>query len=101
AEWLDVNYGKLVRDLFIRDLGGRQIVVNEPTVAPLPDAATTADITTFEIGTQSEQVSLCRVETLDEFGNPGGVREIRRERLEAEGRWSHLTRPVKKGPSGY
>ena len=101
AEWLDVNYGKLVRDLFVRDLGGQQIVVIEPTAAPFPDAATTAAITTFEIGSRSERVSFCRVQTLDEFGKPGGVREIRRERLEAEGRWTHLTQPVKKGPSGY
>jgi len=101
AEWLDVNYGKLVRDLFVKDLGGRQIVVIEPTAMPFPDAATTAAITTFEIGSRSKTVSLCRVETLDEVGKPGSVREIRRERLEAEGRWTHLTRPVKKGPAGY
>ena len=101
AEWLDVNYGKLVRDLFTRDLGGRRIVVIEPTALPFPDAATTAAITTFEIGTRSKSVSLCRVEALDQVGNPGCIREIRRERLEAEGRWTHLTRPVKKGPAGY
>jgi methylase of polypeptide subunit release factors len=101
AEWLDVNYGKLVRDLFVKDLGGRRIVVIEPTAMPFPDAATTAAITTFEVGSQSKSVSLCRVETLEEVGKPGNVREVRRERLEAEGRWTPLTRPLKKGPAGY
>ncbi len=101
AEWLDVNYGKLVRDLFIGGLGGRQIVVIEPTAMPFPDAATTAAITTFEIGSRSESVSLCRVESLDEVGKPGCFREILRERLAVEGRWTHFTRPVKKGPAGF
>jgi len=101
AEWLDVNYGKLVRDLFIKDLGGRQIVVIEPTAMPFPDAATTAAITTFEIGSQAKSVSLRRVETLEEVSKPSGIREIRRDRLEAENRWTHLTRAVKKGPAGY
>ncbi len=101
AEWLDVNYGKLLRDLFVGDLGGRQIVVIEPTAMPFPDAATTAAITAFEIGSRSETVSLCRVDSLEAVGEPGEVREIRRERLEAETRWTHLTRPVKRGPAGY
>jgi len=101
AEWLDVNYGKLLRDLFIRDLGGRQIVVIEPTAMPFPDAATTAAITTFEIGSQSEKVSLCRVETLSEVCETDGNHEVDRKRLEGESRWTHLTRPPKKGPIGY
>ena len=40
AEWLDVNYGSLVRELFLGDLGGKRIVVIEPTAVPFPDAAT-------------------------------------------------------------
>ena len=32
---------------------------------------------------------------------PNGNREVRRERLEAEKRWSHLTRAGKDGPEGY
>jgi methylase of polypeptide subunit release factors len=36
AEWLDVNYGRLVRDLFVGPLGGEGIVVIEPTAACLP-----------------------------------------------------------------
>jgi len=101
AEWLDVNYGSLVRDLFLGDLGGRQIIVIEPTAMPFPDAATTAAISMFEVGSRPTSVFLRRVETLDQIGNDDADREIHRERLEAEGRWTHLTRSVKKGPSGY
>ena len=101
AEWLDVNYGSLVRDLFLGDLGGRQIIVIEPTAMPFPDAATTAAISMFEVGSRPTSVFLRRVETLDQIGNDDADREIHRERLEAEGRWTHLTRSVKKGSSGF
>lgn len=50
AEWLDVNYGKLLRELLLRDLGGRRVVVIEPAAMPFADAATTAAITYFQIG---------------------------------------------------
>ncbi|HUT09272.1 MAG TPA: N-6 DNA methylase [Thermoguttaceae bacterium] len=101
AEWLDVNYGKLVRDLFVGELGGREIIFIEPEAMPFPDAATTAAITHFEIGARSASVQVKRVRTLDDLANPNGSRAIRRERLEAKKRWSCLTRSAKKAPSGY
>jgi adenine-specific DNA-methyltransferase len=101
AEWLDVNYGRLVRDLFLGPLGGRRIVVIEPTALPFPDAATTAAITAFQVGSRPKRVHLKRVETLDDLKLRGGTRCIRRERLETERRWSHLTRSARPGPSGY
>jgi adenine-specific DNA-methyltransferase len=52
AEWLDVNYGSLMRELFLRDLGGQGLTVVEPVASPFSDAATTAVISTFEIGSR-------------------------------------------------
>ena len=101
AEWLDVNYGSLVRELFLNELGGKRVVVIEPTAVPFPDAATTAAITYFQIGAKPKRIKLKRVETLDELKEPNGNREVRRERLEAERRWSHLTRAGKEGPEGH
>lgn len=101
AEWLDVNYGSLVRDLFLGDLGGRQIIVIEPAAQPFPDAATTAAITMFDIGSRPKSVFLSRVESIDKIGNENAGRRVCRERLEAESRWTHLTRLAKKGPAGY
>jgi hypothetical protein len=101
AEWLDVNYGSLVRDLFLGDLGGRQIIVIEPTAQPFPDAATTAAITMFDIGSRPKSVLLNRAKSLAKIGNKEGARRVHRERLEAEGRWTSLTRPVQKRRSGY
>lgn len=101
AEWLDVNYGKLVRKLFLGDLGGAALHIVEPTANPFPDAATTAAITCFKIAEKPPSVRVRRVSTLDELGALDGGRLIRRERFEAAGRWTPLTRAARKAPQGY
>jgi hypothetical protein len=101
AEWLDVNYGSLVRALFLADLGGQSITVIEPTAMPFPDAASTAVITTFVVGSGEKSVVLRRVTTLEELRSKGGERVVRRACLHTERRWSHLTRPARKRPAGY
>jgi hypothetical protein len=101
AEWLDVNYGSLVRRLFLGDLGGRQIIVIEPTAMPFPDTATTAAITMFEIGIRSKSILLSRVRSLAAIRNDRSGHEVHRERIQAEDRWTPLTRPVKRRRSGY
>ena len=101
AEWLDVNYGSLVRELFLGPLGGKRIVVIEPTAMPFPDAATTAAITSFEVGAKPKKIKLKRVESLAELTDADGNHDVDRDRLHAENRWSHLTRPARKGPVGY
>jgi hypothetical protein len=53
------------------------------------------------VGEKPKRVKLKRIEKLAELKEPNGNREVRRERLEAEKRWSHLTRAGKDGPEGY
>lgn len=101
AEWLDVNYGQLVRDLFLGPLGGQGIVVVEPTASPFPDAATTAAITTFRIGHKPKSVRLRRVKRMRELVDLSGGRSVRRERLELENRWSRLTHAGRPCPEGF
>lgn len=101
AEWLDVNYGKLLRELVLGELGGKRVVVIEPTAQPFPDAATTAAITAFVIGARPSSVYFQRAKNLQELGSLSGGRRVRRERLEAENRWSHFTRVSKPAPEGY
>jgi adenine-specific DNA-methyltransferase len=96
-----VNYGSLVRQLFLGPLGGRRIVVIEPTALPFPDAATTAAITYFEIGSQPQAVKLKRVARVEQVAEPNGGRAVRRERLENETRWSHFTRESREAPQGF
>lgn len=101
AEWLDVNYGKAVRDIFLGELGGQGIVVVEPTAAPFPDAATTAAISFFRIASKPASVRLRRVKKLGDLKDLGGGRSVRRERLEAEQRWSRLTFAARECPEGF
>ena len=101
AEWLDVNYGALVRELFLGKLGGERIVVIEPTATPFPDAATTAAITAFHIASQPPSVRLRRIKQLKDLDNLNGGRLVRRERLESEHRWSRLTYNARECPDGF
>lgn len=102
SEWLDVNYGGLVRSLVLKDLGGQSITVIDPTAQPFPDAATTAAITTFEIGAKPTSVTFRRVDALKNLGELGkGGRKVGRDRLAAQSRWSHLTRSSEKVPEGF
>lgn len=101
AEWLDVNYGKLVRDLFLNELGGEGIVVIEPTAVPFPDAATTGAITSFKISSKPTSIRLRRVKRLRDLEDLSGGRLVRRERLENERRWSRLTYGARECPEGY
>ena len=101
AEWLDVNYGSLVRELFLSELGGQRIVVIEPTAMPFPDATTTAAITSFEIGSRPKSISLKRVKSLNELSTSNRGRRVRREKLETERRWSKLTRASRPAREGF
>ncbi|HGM5881038.1 TPA: class I SAM-dependent methyltransferase [Stenotrophomonas maltophilia] len=101
AEWMDVNYGKLVREMFLGPLGGQSIVVMEPTSQPFPDAATTAAITTFQLGSKPTSVKIRRVKRLKELNDLSGGRQIKRERLQLESRWSRLSHAGRACPEGY
>lgn len=101
AEWLDVNYGALVRSLVLKELGGQSITVIEPTAQPFPDAATTAVITTFEIGSKPTSIFFLRVDSLRSLDGLNKGRKVHRDRLSTEARWSYLTRATEKPPEGF
>jgi adenine-specific DNA-methyltransferase len=101
AEWLDVNYGALVRALLLKELGGQSITVIEPTAQPFPDAATTAAITTFEIASKPTSIFFLRVDSMRDLDTLTKGRKVHRDRLSIEARWSYLTRAVDKPPEGY
>lgn len=90
AEWLDVNYGQLARDLFLGPLGGLSLVIVDPKAEPFPDAQSTAVIATFEAAAAPAQVQVRRAETAADIPPVGQGVGILRARLEEERRWSHL-----------
>lgn len=101
AEWLDVNYGRLVRELLLGTLGAKTIHVIEPTADPFPGTQTTAVITGFEIGAKPPSIALGRAEALDELGTPSSDWHVRRERLAAADRWTPLTRANTRQREGF
>ena len=103
AEWLDVNYGRILRELFTGPLGGQSLTLIEPTAQPFPDAAVTGAIASFEIGSHPQSVRLKRVQTLARLSHAGleSGRIVRRERLESAPRWTPLTRVAKQEREGF
>lgn len=101
AEWMDVNYGQLVRDLFLDRLGGQSVFVTEPKAEPFPGAATTGAITTFTVNGKPPSARFARIAKLADLGALSGGRRVRRERLAAEARWSHFTRSARETAEGY
>jgi len=101
SEWLDVNYGRLVRQLFLKQLGGESLTVLEPTARPFEDAATTGAIATFAIGTRAQRIRVSRVADSESLGNLCSGQLLHRGRFESESRWSHLTRKARQIPTDY
>jgi adenine-specific DNA-methyltransferase len=101
AEWLDVNYGALLRALVVGRLGGQAIHVIAPTARVFPDADATAVVTCFEIGSRPRAIRLRSVDSVAKLGALRGGREIPRERLESAARWTPLLRGAVKRPSGF
>lgn len=101
AEWLDVNYGRLIRELLLGRLGGRSLHIIEPKAAPFPNAATTAAITCFEIGSEPTSVRFRQAAAGDQLGSLEGGRSVRRERLQVSNRWTPFLRNPRKPPKGF
>lgn len=101
SEWLDVNYGSLVRQLLVNDLGGRSIHVVDPKAMPFTDAATTAAITCFEVGATVSSIKLKATDSLDDLGDLTKGRKVARERLIEAPRWTPLLRVTPQLPEGY
>ncbi len=101
AEWLDVNYGSLVRQLLLGPLGGTAIHLIEPTALPFADADTTAAISCFAIGAKPAAIRFRRVASMDSLGSLDAGPRVPREQLEAARRWTPLTRAPRKEPAGF
>ena len=101
AEWLDVNYGSLLRELVASRLGGVSIHVIDPEAHPFEDAATTAAVTCFEVGTTTTAIRMQRVPDATALGMLAGGRLLPRHRLRAASRWTPLLDKTPKPPAGH
>lgn len=103
AEWLEVNYGRLPRELVAGKLGGVSIHVIDPKAAPFDGTATTAAVTCFEVGTAAPAIGMRRVERPSQLGALEAGERFSRERLRAAPRWSSLLNGngASKPPEGW
>ncbi len=101
AEWLDVNYGALVRQLLLGELGGQALHVVAPAAMPFSDTATTAAITCFEVGREPTGIEFRPVGELEQLNPLGTGRAVPRQRLEQARRWSPFLKPAKPTPAGH
>lgn len=90
AEWLDVNYGVLVRKLLLERLGIRSLCVLDPKTAAFDDAMTSAAITCFEVGRSVDTVRISEVPCFTLAAGPADARNIPRSDL--TGTWGGLLR---------
>ncbi|MGQ0632470.1 MAG: class I SAM-dependent methyltransferase [Sporichthyaceae bacterium] len=102
AEWLDVNYGSIVRELLLGVLGGEAVHVVEPQALPFEGTATTAVVVNFRLGQRPPTVRFRPVESLADLGDLGSTGEpVARERLVEAPRWSSFVRTRHQVPAGY
>jgi hypothetical protein len=101
AEWLDVNYGRIVRELLLGFLGATDIHIVEPTADPFPGTQTTAVITGFRIGEVPASVGLRRVSTLVELGALRSDWHVPTAQLAEADRWTPLTRTDTQKREGF
>ena len=101
SEWLDVNYGSLMRELTLDRLGGKAIALLDPAAMPFPDATTTGAITLFEIGSRPTSLAIKRIGKNGSLRRLDGGRRVSCDRMRTERRWSSLTGRRKKKPAGF
>ncbi len=100
AEWLDVNYGDVMRKLLVGHLGGTSLHVIAPAAMPFADAATTGAITCFRAGCRHKAIRLCSVDKLSRLNALRSGRPVSRSRLENARRWSPLLKPESRASCG-
>lgn len=92
AEWLDVNYGSVIRELLLGRLGGTSLHMIDPREVPFEDAMTTAVITCFEVGSRPEAPKLRLLGSPPALGTLDEGAGIARSSLTASRRWTPLLR---------
>jgi adenine-specific DNA-methyltransferase len=90
AEWLDVNYGGLIRALLLGPLGGESIHLLDPAAAVFPDAAATSAITCFRPGSTPRAIRLCQVAGVTGLGGLAGGTPVPVTLLRSASRWRPL-----------
>ena len=101
AEWLDVNYGHVMRELLTRHFGGVALHVIDPAAKPFADAMTTGAITCFHAKRSGRAIRFRSVRKLSELGSLPPGREVPAPIVKSTHRWSSLLRSRAPAPHGH
>jgi adenine-specific DNA-methyltransferase len=101
SEWMDVNYGSVLRQLLANGLGGTSLHVLNPDANPFANALTTGAITCFRVGNRPKNFSVRTVTTLAELKPLSLGKSVSWVTAEKATRWSTLARPMKRKPAGF
>jgi hypothetical protein len=93
AEWLDVNYGSVLRRMLNDGLGGTALHVIDPKALPFSGTFTTGAITCFCVGRRPRQLTVRAVDSLDRLAPLSAGRSLDWSEVEGARRWSALVRP--------
>ena len=98
AEWLDVNYGSLVRSLLLGPLGGQSVHLLDPAVPAFTDAAATTAITCFRPGTAPPACGCAGWPGSPTWANWRGGTAVPAPVLRAASRWTPLVGRPRRPP---
>ena len=101
AEWMDVNYGSVLRQMLGDGLGGTALHVIDPKAMPFTDAMTTAAISCFRVGNRPDDFTIRAVDTLDQLAPLSAGRNVAWTEMAEARKWTQFTRKIAKRPSDH
>ncbi|MDR3448628.1 MAG: class I SAM-dependent methyltransferase [Alphaproteobacteria bacterium] len=90
AEWMDVNYGSIMRQMLADGLGGASLHLIEPEALPFADAMTTGAITCFRVGQHAKDFVMRSVKSAKELNTLSTGRRVPWGDLNKAHKWSPL-----------
>lgn len=101
AEWLDVNYGRVLRQMLADGLGGSGLHVLDATALPFAETAATAAISCFHIGRRPQRLRIRAVPSATALGDLSDGQTVGWNDIASCERWSTLVRRTSAPPSGF
>lgn len=100
AEWMDVNYGSVLREMLADGLGGTSLHVLNANAQPFEGAMTTGAIACFRVGNRPKMFAVRTVTTLEELKPLTDGKAVSWATVTSATRWSTLMQPAKRKPTG-
>jgi len=101
AEWLDVNYGGVLRRMLADGLGGTAVHIIDPKAQPFADALTTGAITCFRVGSRPAEIVMRSVDALADLAPLGHGRAVAWNEIAGAPKWSVFVREQPQAPAGF